>query len=91
MKRQVEVFTAGCPLCEPVVEMVKEIACSDCEISIYNTVELCEDKVCLDKMKSYQVSKVPAVAVDGRLLSCCQDQEITRQALVESGIGQPLN
>jgi len=53
MNRQIEVFTAGCPVCEPVVKMVKEMACDSCEVTVYNTVEQCDEKVCVDKMKEY--------------------------------------
>ena len=35
-KRKIELFTAGCTVCEPVVEMVKGMACSDCDVVIYN-------------------------------------------------------
>ena len=41
MKRQIEVFTAGCPVCEPVVKMVKEMACDSCEVTVYNLAEQC--------------------------------------------------
>lgn len=91
MKRNVEVFTANCPLCEPVVKMVKELGCNDCDITVYDLVKQCEDKTCLDKVSEYQIKKVPAITVDGKLLECCQNQEITRNSLVEAGIGQPLN
>lgn len=88
MKRQVEIFTAGCPLCDPVVKMVKEIACDQCEITIYDLVKQCEDKTCLSKLEEYQVKKVPAVAVNGKLLNCCENQEISREELITAGIGQ---
>jgi hypothetical protein len=31
-KREVEVFTAGCPLCEETVNLVKSLACPNCEL-----------------------------------------------------------
>ena len=34
-KRKVEIFTAGCPVCEPVVAMVKELACDNCEVHVH--------------------------------------------------------
>lgn len=34
-KRQVEV-TAGCPICEPAVRLVEELACPDCEVTVYD-------------------------------------------------------
>ncbi len=88
MKRQIEIFTAGCPLCDPVVKMVKELACDQCEITIYDLVKQSEDKTCLSKLEEYQVKKVPAVAVNGKLLNCCENQGISREELVNVGVGQ---
>lgn len=87
MKRTVEIFTAGCPVCDPVVQLVKETACDNCEITIYDLVKQCEEKTCTDKMKAYGINRVPSVVVNGKLLDCC-DQPITKQDLVNTGIGQ---
>ena len=35
-KRKVEVFVAGCPLCDETVELVKKLACPGCDVTIYN-------------------------------------------------------
>ncbi len=88
MKRKIEIFTAGCPLCEPTVKTVKEMACDSCEVTIYNLVEQCESKVCVDKMKEYNITSLPAVAVNGKLLSCCQNKGVNKEELAASGIGQ---
>lgn len=88
MKRQVEVFTANCPVCDPVVSMVRELACNDCEITIYDLVKQCEDKTCLSKLEEYEIKKVPAIAVNGSLLSCCENQGISKEELIKAGIGQ---
>jgi hypothetical protein len=87
MKRSVEVFTAGCPLCDPVVQMVKDTSSDNCEVTVYDLVAQCDDKICLDKVEQYGIKNVPAVAVDGRLLDCC-NHEITREDLINTGIGQ---
>jgi len=89
MKRQIEIFTAGCPLCSPVVEMVKEIACDSCEITTYNLNEEFDNPEVKDKLVSYGVKSIPAVAVNGELLSCCTNNEISRQELIGAGVGQP--
>lgn len=91
MKRSVEVFTAGCPVCDPVVQMVKDLACDQCEITIYDLIKQCDDKVCLSKVEAYQIKKVPSVAVDGKLLNCCVDESISKDELIKAGIGQPIN
>ena len=58
MKRTVEIFTAGCPVCDPVMQMVNQLACESCEVKTYNLVELCDDEACLEKVKSYGGQKV---------------------------------
>ncbi|GAA5027368.1 hypothetical protein GCM10011506_16760 [Marivirga lumbricoides] len=88
MKRQVEIFTANCPVCDPVVQMVKELVCEQCEITIYDLVKQCEDKTCLSKLEEYGIKKVPAITVNGSLLSCCENQGISKEKLIQAGIGQ---
>jgi len=87
MKRTVEIFTAGCPVCDPVVQLVKETACDNCEITIYDLVKQCEEKTCTDKMRQYGINRVPSIVVNGKLLDCC-DRAITKQDLTNAGIGQ---
>jgi hypothetical protein len=90
MKRQIEVFTAGCLVCEPVVKTVKEMACDSCEVTVYNLVEQCDDKVCVDKMKKYNITSLPAVAVNGKLLACCQNRGVSKEELAAAGIGKAI-
>ena len=71
-KRQIEIFTAGCPVCEPVVTLVKETACENCEITIHNLSDQCESKICVTKMNEYGVKRLPAVAVNGKLIDYCK-------------------
>jgi glutaredoxin len=84
-KRQVEVFTAGCPVCEPVVRMVQEMACPDCEVSIHDLRQSGADKAI-----GYGITTVPAVVVDGNLASCCQNRSPNREDLAAAGVGQRL-
>ena len=63
-KRQVELFTAGCPVCEPAVQLVRELACPDCEITVHDLREGGGEKV-----REYGINTVPAVVVDGHLVS----------------------
>ena len=34
VKRKIEIFSAGCPVCLEAVKMVENLACSDCEVNI---------------------------------------------------------
>ncbi len=87
MKRQIEIFTAGCPVCEPIVVLVKETACENCEIIIHNLSEQNKNKEGITKMKEYGVKRLPAIAVDRKLIGCCKNVEITKDDLVKAGIG----
>jgi hypothetical protein len=39
-------------------------------------------------MNEYGIQKIPAVVVNGKLLDCCKDSAITKEKLMEAGIGQ---
>ena len=83
--RQVEVFTAGCPVCDPVVQVVQEMACPDCEVTIHDVREAGAEKVA-----QYGITTIPAVVVDGNLASCCQNRRPNHEDLAAAGIGQRL-
>lgn len=84
-KRQVEVFTAGCPLCEPAVQLVQELACPDCDVTVYDLREAGAGRA-----RQYGVQRVPAVVVDGTLAPCCQGGGVSQEQLQAAGIGQRL-
>lgn len=87
MKRQVEIFTAGCPVCDPVVQMVKDTSCGNCEITVYDLRKNSEKENHMDKIEQYGINQVPSIVVDGKLLECC-DKSITKKDLIRAGIGQ---
>ena len=84
MKVQIEIFTAGCPFCEPVVELVKTTASENSEIVVYDLSKSSED--ILTKAKTYGVERLPAIAVEGKLLGCCKNIAITKEDLINAGI-----
>ena len=87
-KRKVEVFTAGCPVCEDTVKTVKSLACPSCEVVVYDLNKDCPTNECRTKAKEYGITRVPAVAVDGRLLDCCRQGPVTAKALKATGVGR---
>ncbi|MBF2072298.1 MAG: thioredoxin family protein [Synechococcales cyanobacterium C42_A2020_086] len=88
-KRLVEVFTAGCPLCDETVSLVRELARDNCEIQVWDLREGCATNECREKANQYGIHRVPAVVVNGKLAECCQNQQpISREALLTAGIGQ---
>ncbi|UCG91271.1 MAG: thioredoxin family protein [candidate division WOR-3 bacterium] len=84
-KRKVEVFTAGCFLCDEVVKMVRSLACSDCEVLVYDL-----HGEGIDKAKEYGVNSVPTVVVDGKIVDCCTRGKVDLEALKAAGVGSPL-
>ncbi|KAI9130082.1 thioredoxin family protein [Acaryochloris sp. CCMEE 5410] len=87
-KRSIEVFTAGCPLCDSTVELVRELAAPDCQVKVWDLHEGCETNECQDRAAQYGIHRLPAVVVDGQLAECCQNQRpISRESLIASGIG----
>ena len=66
----VEVFTAGCPVCQSGVELVREVAGPDHEVII---ADVHQDADAARKAAGYGVKTVPAVVVDGSLIGCCRN------------------
>jgi len=84
-KRQVEVFTAGCPLCDPVVKLVQQVACGGCEVTVH---DLRSDAEAAERLKAAGVQRVPAVLVDGKPAQCCASSgAVTEEGLRAAGVG----
>lgn len=88
-QRSVEVFTAGCPLCDETVKLVQELACDSCDIQVRDLREGHITKENQERLNQYGIRRVPAVVVDGTLADCCQTQQsVSRESLIAAGIGQ---
>jgi hypothetical protein len=66
-KRKVEVFSAGCTICDQTVQIVNQIACPSCEVSVLDM----RDADVADRANKLGLQSVPAVVVDGVLAGCC--------------------
>ena len=87
VKRRVEVFTAGCPICDETVNLVKSLICPSCTLQIYDLRQGCATNECREKATRYGVTAVPAIAVNGVLLDGCRREPITAELLRAAGIG----
>jgi len=85
-KRKVEVFSAGCGVCEDTVKLVKNIACPSCEVTVLNMKEPEVAK----RARALGIHSVPAVVVDGKLAGCCSNRGPNEADLRAAGVGQPL-
>ena len=84
-KRKIEIFSAGCPLCTDTVNMVSNLACSSCEITV---LDMNDDSVAT-RAQSLGVRIVPSVVVNGQLASCCQGGGVDESVLKDMGVGSP--
>ena len=66
-KRKIEIFSAGCSMCQRTIDLVNKIACSSCDIVILDM----NDQAISGRAKSHGIHFVPAVVIDGKLADCC--------------------
>lgn len=86
-KRQIEVFSAGCPACEETLQLINSIACPSCEIRVLDM----RDPAVAARAKKLGARSVPAVAINGELAGCCAGRGADTRTLRNAGIGQPLS
>lgn len=84
-KRKVEVFSAGCGVCEETIALVRKLACGSCDVVIHDM----HKSEAAASAKRYGIHSVPAVVIDGKLADCCSDGPEVN-ALRAAGIGVPL-
>lgn len=89
-KRKVEVFTAGCPVCEGAVKMVKDLACPSCDVHIHDLNKGCETDECRVEADKFGLQTVPAVVVNGKVVSCCDNKGLQEDELKAAGIGASI-
>jgi len=86
-KRKIEVFSAGCPVCDDTVKLVNNLACPSCEVNVLDmkTPEIAE------RAKTLGIRSVPAVVIDGKLADCCTGRGPDEATLKAAGLGKPLS
>ena len=85
-KRMVEVFSAGCGVCDEAVLLVQKLACGSCDIVVR---DMRKPEVAV-KARQYGVHSVPAVVVDVKLTECCAGAGPEEHALRAAGVGVQL-
>ena len=85
--RKIEIFSAGCPVCEDVVAEVKKAACPSCEVSVLDM----KTPAAATRARALGVRSLPAVAIDGKLASCCAGRGPDLAVLKAAGLGRPLD
>ncbi|WP_022834392.1 hypothetical protein [Salisaeta longa] len=85
--RTITLFSAECPLYEAAEARVRALACDDCTIRMHDV----HDDAVTQRAADLGVRSIPAVAVNGALVSCCTGRGLNDDALRAAGIGQPLS
>jgi glutaredoxin len=84
--RTIEIFSAGCPVCEETVQLVNRVACPSCDVSVLDM----RDAQVAARAKELGIRSVPAVLIDGVLADCCSGRGPDEATLRAAGLGQSL-
>ena len=76
-ERKIEVFSAGCALCHEVIDVVRQEAGSSSQVIVRDMM----DARVLRRAEELGIRSVPAVAIDGKLASCCTGKGVDLQVL----------
>jgi len=87
IKQKIEVLSSGCPVCNEAVELIKRLACDDCEITVLDM----HDAQVASRAKGLGVHSIPAVVLDGVLASCCTGRGINESSLRAAGLLCPVS
>jgi hypothetical protein len=81
--RKIEIFSAGCPICEDTIALVNRLAGPSSDISVLDM----NDAATAARAASLGVRAVPAVAIEGALAACCAGAGVNETDLRAAGIG----
>jgi hypothetical protein len=82
IKQEIELFISGCPVCDEAVDLIRGLACNECEVSVLDM----HDVQVAKHAKELGVQSIPAVALDGTLATCCAGQGISEASLRDAGL-----
>lgn len=84
--KKVEIFTSGCPIRESTVDLVERVACPSREVIIHDLTKDNKKEI-RDKATFYGVERIPAVAVNGKLLERREMSSVSENILRQAGVG----
>lgn len=81
-KRKIEIFSAGCSVCEEAISLVNRLACPSCKVTV---LDMKRTDMSI-KALNIGIRSVPAVVIDGQLANCC-DRGLNEEILKSAGLG----
>jgi hypothetical protein len=68
--KKIEIFSAGCSLCDGAVEMVKRVAGPSHQVEVH---DMHRPEVAA-RAKQHGIERVPSIVIDGVLANCCTER-----------------
>ena len=84
--RRIEIFSAGCAVCEDVVRQVRVATCPSCDIQVLDIKAPDVQR----RAAALGIRSVPAVAIDGKLADCCARRGVDLDVLRAAGLGRRI-
>lgn len=81
-QRHVEIFSAGCPVCQDALTLVSRLVGSPHQIDLHDLRQL----EVASRAASLGIRSVPATLIDGQLVSCCANCGPDEAALRAAGL-----
>lgn len=82
-QHQVEIFSAGCHLCDEAVALVNKVVQGKSHVTVHKM----QDMATAARAKALGITSVPAVVIDGKLAACCSGRGIDEAVLRAAGLG----
>ena len=86
-KRKIEIFSAGCPVCQDAIAAINDNACASCDVTILDM----NDPTVSGRANRLGIKSVPAIVIDGKLADCCAGRGPDIVALKAAGLGVPIS
>lgn len=83
-KHNIEIYSAGCPVCQEVIDLVNRLAVTSCEITVLNM----NDKPVAQRAAKLGIHSVPALTINGQLAECCTNRGVDENVLRAAGIAK---
>ncbi len=82
---EIEIFSAGCAVCNRAVSLVLSLAHPSYETVVHDM----HDPAVVRRAQELGIHSVPALVIDGRLADCCVGRGLDPEVLRAAGIGDP--
>lgn len=83
-KHQVDIYSAGCTVCEEAISLVKRVADGNSDVTVHRMQDIGTAR----RAKAFGITSLPAVVIDGKLAACCAGRGVDEAVLRAAGLGK---